>query len=91
MLREIANYTGHQSNDNSWIRIEEEYKSLKTVNKWGEERFTNSNMYTSKYEYITNMYMELKRLGSDDKDKERADDYIRIAKSFNKLYEKEND
>lgn len=91
LLREIANYTGHQSNDNSWIRIEEEYKSLKTVDKWGEERFTNSNMYTSKYEYITNMYMELKRLGSDDKDKERADDYIRIAKSFNKLYEKEND
>ncbi len=93
LLNHIIRYTRNRTNLNNgidWQIIDSEYNALKNKDQWGTEHFVYG-LTKDEYDAITLEYNELKSLGSDKYDKERSEDYLRIAKSFNKLYEKEND
>lgn len=86
LLNHITRYTRNHGASIDWQIIDSEYRALKSKDQWGTERFVYG-LTKDEYDAITLEYNELKSLGSDKYDKERSEDYLRIAKSFNKLYE----
>lgn len=86
LLNHITRYTRNHGASIDWQIIDSEYRALKSKDQWGTERFIYG-LTKDEYDAITLEYNELKSLGSDKYDKERSEDYLRIAKSFNKLYE----